>query len=215
MGAVVAAATGAPLTGILIVFEMTDDSAIMLPLMLTVVIAYLVARRLSPDDLYSGWLRRRGQNLKHGTDRAVMADIKVREACELVPATIPASQLLISSRDLPDQDGFPVTSADGRLVGMLTAAEIHRFAKEDQTREQARTAGELAQRLRPLAPEDTLLSGLRRMAALGASSLPVVDPVTGQLFGLLSRGHAIWLYERVMAETGMHAVVRAEPPRTG
>lgn len=210
MGAVVAAATGAPLTGILIVFEMTDDSAIMMPLMLTVVIAYLVARRLSPDDLYSGWLRRRGQNLKHGTDRAIMADIKVREACELVPVTIPAAQTVISARDVPDQDGFPVTTPDGRLVGMLTMAEINRFAKEDQARGVSRTVGDLAQRVPPLAPEDTLLSGLRRMASRGASSLPVVDPATGQLFGLLSRDHALWLYERVMAETGMHAVVRSE-----
>ncbi|MDZ4675566.1 MAG: chloride channel protein [Gemmatimonadota bacterium] len=214
MGAVVAAATGAPLTGILIVFEMTDDSAIMMPLMLTVVIAYLVARRLSPDDLYSGWLRRRGQNLKHGTDRAIMADITVREACELVPVTIPATQTVISARDVSDQDGFPVTTADGRLVGMLTMREINRFAKEDQAKGVSRTVGELAEKVRPLAPEDTLLSGLRRMASRGASSLPVVDPATGQLFGLLSRDHALWLYERVMAETGMHAVVRGEPPRT-
>ncbi len=215
MGAVVAAATGAPLTGILIVFEMTDDSAIMLPLMLTVVIAYLVARRLSPDDLYSGWLRRRGQNLKYGTDRAIMADITVREACELVPVTIPESQTVVSARNVPDQDGFPVTSPDGRLVGMLTMAEIHRFAKDDQQKGVARTAGEVAERVRPLAPSDTLLSGLRRMAARGASSLPVVDPATGKLFGLLSRDHALWLYERVMAETGMHAVVKSEKGRNG
>jgi len=58
MGAMIAGATDAPITGILLVFEMTDDYAILLPLMLTVVIAHLVARRLEPDSLYSGWLRR-------------------------------------------------------------------------------------------------------------------------------------------------------------
>ncbi len=210
MGAVVAAATGAPLTGILIVFEMTDDSAIMLPLMLTVVIAYLVARRAAPDDLYSGWLRRRGVSLEHGADRAVMADITVREACELVPATIAADTPITGLQDLPDQDGYPVTGPDGRLVGILTLAEIERFVREDLEKASPRTAGELAQQPKPLTPDDTLLNALRRMAARGASSLPVVEPATGRLFGLLSRDHALWLYERVMAETGSHRVVRRE-----
>lgn len=59
MGAVVAGVTGAPITGILIVFEMTHDYAIMLPLMLTTVLCVAVARRLSPETLYSGWVRRR------------------------------------------------------------------------------------------------------------------------------------------------------------
>lgn len=204
MGAVVAAATGAPLTGILIVFEMTDDSAIMLPLMLTVVIAYVVARRLEPDNLYSGWLRRRGENLEAGADRAVMSDIMVREACELVPVTLPADEAVGRQRDLPDQDGYPVLARDGTLVGMLTLAEIARFAREDEASGSVRTAGEVAQRVRPLAPDETLLSGMRKMAVRGASALPVADPATGRLFGLLSRSHALFLYERVMAETGTH-----------
>jgi CIC family chloride channel protein len=62
MGVVVAVATSAPITAILIVFEMTNDYAIMLPLMLATVIGVLVARRFEKDDLYSGWLRRRGEN---------------------------------------------------------------------------------------------------------------------------------------------------------
>jgi CIC family chloride channel protein len=58
MGALIAGATDAPITGVLLVFEMTNDAAIVLPLMLTVVICHFVARRLEPDSLYSGWLRR-------------------------------------------------------------------------------------------------------------------------------------------------------------
>jgi chloride channel protein, CIC family len=61
MGAVVAAATGAPITGILLVFEITNDYAIMLPLMMATVIAVLVARMAHRDTLYSSWLRRTGR----------------------------------------------------------------------------------------------------------------------------------------------------------
>jgi chloride channel protein, CIC family len=210
MGAVVAAATGAPLTGILIVWEMTDDSAIMLPLMLTVVIGYVVARRREKDNLYSGWLRRRGEDLEAGADRRVLSDITVREACELVPVTIPAYELVSRQVNLPDQDGYPVVEDDGTLVGMLTLAEIARFTREDQANDTMRTCGEVAQRVRALAPNDTLLSGMRRMAVRGASSLPVADPSTSKIFGLLSRSHALWLYERVMVETGSHPAVKGD-----
>ena len=60
MGAMVAGATGAPITGILLVFEMTHDFALVMPLMLAVVACKTVMRRYERDSLYSGWLRRRG-----------------------------------------------------------------------------------------------------------------------------------------------------------
>ncbi|MFL5514665.1 MAG: chloride channel protein, partial [Gemmatimonadales bacterium] len=88
MGAVVAAATSAPITGILLVFEMTNDYEIVLPLMLTTVIANLVARRIEPDSLYSGWLRRRGERIQHGTDRDLLAGLRVADAFDPAPAVV-------------------------------------------------------------------------------------------------------------------------------
>lgn len=67
MGAMVAGATGAPITGILLVFEMTHDFALVMPLMLAVVACKTVMRRYERDSLYSGWLRRRGLVLPHGS----------------------------------------------------------------------------------------------------------------------------------------------------
>lgn len=58
MGAMVAGATGAPITGILLVFEMTHDFELVMPLMLAVVFTKAVMRRYEKDSLYSGWLRR-------------------------------------------------------------------------------------------------------------------------------------------------------------
>ena len=91
LGAVVAAATSAPITGMLLVFEMTNDYNIILPLMLTTVIANLVARRLEPDSLYSGWLRRRGERLQHGADRDVLAGLRVADAFDRAPHVRPAA----------------------------------------------------------------------------------------------------------------------------
>ncbi len=59
MGATVAGATGAPITGILLVFEMTHDFELVMPLMLAVVACKTVMRRYERESLYSGWLSRR------------------------------------------------------------------------------------------------------------------------------------------------------------
>lgn len=61
MGALLAAATGAPITGILFVFEVTRDYNLLLPLMLAVVVAVVVRRMMTGDTLYTSWLRRSGR----------------------------------------------------------------------------------------------------------------------------------------------------------
>ena len=97
MGALVLAATDAPLTGILIVFELTNDYNIVLPLMLTTVVSYLVARRFQRDSLYSTWLRRRGESIERGTDRAVLGQLRVSDAfkrARMIGETETVSQLL-------------------------------------------------------------------------------------------------------------------------
>jgi len=61
MGSLVAAATGAPITAILLVFEITNDHAIILPLMLAVAFSITVRRMLTRQTLYSTWLIRTGR----------------------------------------------------------------------------------------------------------------------------------------------------------
>jgi CIC family chloride channel protein len=64
MGAFVAAATDAPITAVLLVFEATNDYALVPSLMLAVGVATIVRRPMERDDLYGGWLRRRGLELE-------------------------------------------------------------------------------------------------------------------------------------------------------
>ena len=65
MGAVVAVTQGAPITGLLIVYELTNSHEIVLPLMMTIAISWVIARRFEHDNLNSGWLRRRGLSISH------------------------------------------------------------------------------------------------------------------------------------------------------
>jgi CIC family chloride channel protein len=202
MGAVVAGAVGAPITGILLVFEMTNDYAIVLPLMLAVAVSTTVARLLSQDNLYSGWLRRRGEHVEHGADRDVLAGLRVSDAYDHEPVVVreetPVSSLLahIGHRD---QNLFPVVDDAGTFVGVLTAADLGAVARAGHAIDAVLIAADIARPAATLAPGDSLLAAVRRMGVRGDASLPVVDPETGALRGVVSRSQILGLYERAVA----------------
>jgi CIC family chloride channel protein len=212
MAAVVAASTSAPITGMLLVFEMTNDYEIVLPLMLTTVIANLVARRLEPDSLYSGWLRRRGERLQHGADRDVLAGLRVADAFDPAPQvvgeTAPLNQLLehLGSGALTD---LPVVDEQRRLIGIIPIADLGRLASEPRENTTHLVASEVTIAAETVAPGDNLLEAIRRMGVRGAPSIPVVDRATGHLLGLVSRAHVLAVYERALAggATGEHPAV--------
>ena len=205
MGAVVAAATSAPITGILLVFEMTNDYEIVLPLMLTTVIANLVARRIEPDSLYSGWLRRRGERIQQGTDRDLLAGLKVADAFDPAPAVVgeqaPLDRLLDHLGSGAGSD-LPVVDEDRRLVGVITLADLGRLARERRSDTAPLLAFDVASPAEAGTPGDSLLEAIRRMGVRGTASIPVVDPATGHFLGLVSRAHVLALYERAAAATG-------------
>ncbi|HYC31639.1 MAG TPA: chloride channel protein, partial [Gemmatimonadales bacterium] len=208
MGAVVAAATAAPITGILLVFEMTNDYEIVLPLMLATVVANLVARRLEPDSLYSGWLRRRGERLQHGTDRDVMTGLRVADAYDHAAAAVSDSaslDLLLAHLGRGAYTDLPVVDDERRLIGIITLADLGRLAGSREVPHDLRAA-DVATEAEWVTPADSLLEATRRMGVRGTPSIPVIEPATRRLLGVVSRAHILALYERTVAGTGEHRV---------
>jgi CIC family chloride channel protein len=207
MGAMVAGATDAPITGMLLVFEMTDDYSLVLPLMITVVICHVIARRLQPDSLYSGWLRRRGETIEHGTDRDVLASLHVADAFRVESDIIPEAagvdaMLAILARS--DQLYFPVVAEDGLFVGMISATDLGNVAARSPELRALVVAGDIARPSEHLLPSDSLLVAIRKMGVRGTGGLPVVERHTSRLLGMLSRSDVLTLYEK-------HASAAPEP----
>jgi CIC family chloride channel protein len=202
MGAVVAAATAAPITGILIVFEMTNDYAIMLPLMMATVIAYVGARRVEPDSLYSGWLRRRGENIENGAERDVLAGIRATAACHPNPQVILESAtvaVLLDHLEASDQTDFPVVDDEKHLIGTVSVADLGRLARHSHDVANVIIAADVAVAGETVGPDDTLLEAVRRMGVRGTGSIPMVDQETGRFLGLVTRAHVLAQYERAIA----------------
>lgn len=211
MGAIVAGATDAPITGMLLVFEMTNDYAIVLPLMLTVVICHAVARRLEPDSLYSGWLRRRGESIEAGADRDVLAGLHVVDAYDPSPRIVRESATVDELLELLDspQLYFPVTDDEEVLVGVITAADLGSVAASPSHLRPALVAADIARPSETVTPNDSLLVAIRKMGVRGAGALPVVDRHSGRLLGLLSRSNVLTLYERHATSAPDHTAALA------
>lgn len=217
MGALVAASTHAPITGILLVFEMTNDYALVLPLMLATVISYVVAHRLEPDSLYSGWLRRRGERIEHGTDESALAGLFVREAYDnrahIVGEREEVGQLLDHLGR--DQLVFPVVDSDGRLCGIIDLADLGRVAKDYGNLAALVLAIDLAHPSETVTPNETLLDATRRMGVRGVNALPVLDAATGKVLGLISRHNVLAAYERSIAGSAADEVDAAADTERG
>ncbi len=203
MAGLVAGATHAPLTAIFMVFEMTGDYALILPLMLTSVLAYMVSRRLHPESIYTEWLVRRGVVLSQGADAVVLARAIVSDCYNRDPLTVPASADVPAILELTRgsrQTEFPVVSVHGRLVGMLSRETLREL--DEETPPGAVLATDLARlSVKPVTPEDSLLTAMRRLGAVDVDYLPVVSVRDrGRLVGVVGRHDLTAAYDRMMAE---------------
>src|SRR5262245_50024823 len=97
MAAMMTGVIRAPITAVLLLFELTNDYNLILPIMLVTVVSLLVVERLAPDGIYQLGLARKGIRLSRGRDIDLMQTITVGEAMtenpQTVPASLPASQL--------------------------------------------------------------------------------------------------------------------------
>ncbi|MGH7443682.1 MAG: chloride channel protein [Longimicrobiales bacterium] len=202
MGALVASATHAPLTGILLVFEMTNDYAIMMPLMLTTVIAYTVARHVEDDSLYSGWLRRRGERIEEGRDEQLLSRLTVRDALLENPQVIgeaAAVAELLEHLGAGTQTEFPVIDAELHVTGVITVADLARIAQHPADLAPVLVAADLASPTEVVQADDSMLDAVRTMGLRGIASLPVVDGPDNRLIGIVRYADIMAMYERVLA----------------
>jgi CIC family chloride channel protein len=133
MGAIVAAATHAPITAILIIFELTGEYRIILPLMISCIIATLLATRLEHASIYTLKLLRRGIDIHRGKALNVLQHVPVRDVMRrnIVTAAPDDGLLALISKfiDYPGSSIF-VTDEDGRLDGIITADQIRPVMKD-------------------------------------------------------------------------------------
>jgi CIC family chloride channel protein len=195
MAAVLAGAVHAPLTAVLLLFEMTRDYRIILPLMFAVGISFLISRYIEPDSVYMLGLARKGIRIERGRDVEVLERITVEEVMTKAPPFLYADMTVREAVEYLLRErihGAPVLNPQGELYGIITLHDIR-----DTELDQGEKIGNLCSRdLMVTYPDETIGAALRRMAVRDIGRMPVVARENPkQLVGLLRRSDAIRAYD--------------------
>ena len=201
MATVFAAVARAPLTAIIIVFEVTGarDYGLILPLMLSATFATFVADKVHPESVYTMPLARRGIKLRPSGEVDLLDTIKVGDVAKMPPVVATPGMSLEEVSQLMTQHryhGLPVVDARHGLVGIITTTDVGRFGGpvSDKTVAEAMTPSPVT--VGPLTP---VSQALVRMAVLGVGRLPVVaDGDSGELVGFFRREDAVGAYHQAL-----------------
>ena len=205
MAALVAGTTHAPITAILIIFEMTSDYRIILPLMVAVVFSTLVARRIFEPSIYTIKLIKRGIFLKGGKDTAVLKANRVEDIMdqefEALPAAMPLAKIM-EKVEASKGTTFMVVDRLGKFVGILSFQDMLGILTQ-HTLDYLVIAKDIATTdFVTVYPDDDLETALGRLNLKGFKMLPVVnrnDPSI--ILGVLRREDLIQHYNKKLIET--------------
>ena len=196
MAAVFAAAAHAPFSSIVILFEMTGNYNIIIPLMISVVIATVFSNHFLPSSIFTMKLERRGVRLRWGRNIDLLESIRVRDVMVTHIDTIPPDFPRCKLHDLilsTHHNGFPVVDRDGRLVGIVT---LNDYSTSGHLAPDAPVDDFCSHELMTVFPSDNLSLALKRLRIRDIGRLVVVDPYDRtRLLGIITRTDVLTAYE--------------------
>jgi CIC family chloride channel protein len=197
MAGVVAGTTHAPVTAILLLFEMSGDYRMVLPLMITCVVASIVARNLKADSLYTVKLSRRGLMVRGGREVRILRALGVESTMDthfiLLTEAMPYREALPRMLGSP-QRVFPVTDGQGLLTGAVVFDDVKESILEAGLSDIVVARDMVREDLPALAPGDDLDHALQVFAREGVAELVVARE--GCPVGLLREHDVLAAYRK-------------------
>ncbi len=207
MAAVVAAATHGPLHAMLIIFEMTGDYKIILPLMLACITGYIVASHLKRDSIFTSKLVRKGIDIKAGREVNIMKSLLVKDAMtrevDTIAQTMHLKELLrltFASR----HTSFPVVDSDGLLCGIVTLHDFKEVIWEEGLGDLIIVKDISIPDVITVTKGESLDDALEKIGFRNIEQLPVVDETNPRkIIGILSRRDIFAAYNRAIVKRSM------------
>lgn len=201
MAAVLAGAVRAPFTATLLLFEMTRDYRIILPLMAAVGLSTVLSEQLQPGSLYTEALRRRGLRLSQGRDVDVMEGIRVEEVMNPSVVRIPSEMRVEAALEALTHHRRRtaiVETVEGRLWGIVTLRDLEMALMDGKSEE---PVGRIARRpVITVFPDESMAEAVRRMSAWDIGQVPVVSREDPQrVIGIVRREEVVRGYDLALA----------------
>ena len=192
MGGLVAGTTRAPITAIIIVFELTKDYQIILPLMITCIISTILSSRLSRESIYSLKLLLRNIGIKEGFETNVMESIFVKDVytSQFHPINVVDNFSQVVNKVIRGKGPeFPVVNSDGEIKGMISIYGIKDYLFEKDSLQNLLIAGDISGlNFEILIPNDSCQTALDKMRKYDLDGLPVVDNMnSSKVIGMIWR----------------------------
>lgn len=193
MAAMLGGTMRAPLTGALFAVELTGAVQALAPLIAATVTAYAVTVLMMRRSILTEKIARRGQHVtrEYGIDPYDLARVEavMTRTVETLDADLPLAEAL-AAIETGAHHAYPVVDGAGRPVGLVSRNDALRWTLEE--RDGAAEEGTLGERvsdadLAVVHPGDVVSHALDVMLSAGQGRLPVTDPRTGGLVGLLTR----------------------------
>ena len=186
MGGLVAGTTRAPITAIIIVFELTNDYSIILPLMVTCIISLILSSRLTRESIYTLKLLLRNIGIKEGMEVNVMESLFVKELVRSDVDAIADSENFnqVVNKILKGKSPeLPVVDKNNNVKGIVSIYDVkdHFFEKEEL--KNLLVAADIANtNFETLPVESNCQVALDKMSRYDLEGLPVVSEEEGNRF---------------------------------
>ena len=196
MGTAFAGIVRTPLTSVFMIFEITRDYTIIVPLMISNLIAYFISYKLQRQPIYDALAHQEGVHLPSAHSRSQAERTQVRQAMRSAPAVFsPDLQIAEILQQTKDRafNAWPVVDAEG-LRGMIRNSELEQAAADGVSnqkvseilREDPPSGDPTIEELPHVHPDHSLSLALERMGATGLNVLPVVSRANvRQLIGII------------------------------
>lgn len=201
MAGMAAAMTGvirSPITAVLLLFELTNDYNLILPIMLSVAVCLFVTEKLAPDGIYHYGLARKGIRLSQGRDIDLMQTITVREAMSIHPQTVHAklqASGLAAEFAKTNTHGLIVLDDDGLLYGIVTLQDLSR-AQEEGDLNKLQVSDLCSNEVVTVTEDEPIANALQVIGARDLGRLPVVAADNSRkVVGVLRRRDLLRSYD--------------------
>jgi CIC family chloride channel protein len=204
MGAVAGAVLGAPISTILVVFELTGDYAITIAVMIGTVAASSVTQQVFGNSFFTWQLARRGLDLKGGRSQNLLRSIRVDSVMKPDYDAVAPAALMIEVRAALQKSRYGeifVVDEEGRLHGTVTLADLSDSAFDTEL-DTVINAEDVARRNPPiLTPEDTLDKAMSVMDAVDEEHIAVVHDASGmRVAGFVHQLDVVTAYNQAVLE---------------